>query len=92
MQFHRPILPVVISTVTGQTQSSCQSATHPVSIPTHTDSLPPSGVPPNHPGVIAQGYDPKQVRASPKADAAAILEKGYNRKGVRFCSHNLVRY
>ncbi|KAF2791646.1 hypothetical protein K505DRAFT_363639 [Melanomma pulvis-pyrius CBS 109.77] len=37
-----------------------------------------TGLPPNHPTVIAQGYDPKAVDAGLKADGANVIKAGYN--------------
>jgi hypothetical protein len=36
------------------------------------------GLPPNHPTVIAQGYNPVLVETALRADFANILKAGYN--------------
>ena len=37
-----------------------------------------SGLPPNHPLVIAQGHDPADVDKALRADLAKAVEGGYN--------------
>ncbi|USW50530.1 hypothetical protein Slin15195_G038490 [Septoria linicola] len=41
-----------------------------------------TGLPPYHPLVIAQGYDPAKVEAALKADGANIRKAGYNLRTV----------
>ncbi|RDI77212.1 hypothetical protein Vi05172_g12772 [Venturia inaequalis] len=41
-----------------------------------------TGLPPYHPLVISQGFDPKMVDQNLKADAKAIVAAGYNLKTV----------
>lgn len=45
-------------------------------------NIPPSGLPPYHPLVKAQGADPAQVDAALRADADNIRKQGYNLRGT----------